>query len=90
MTVNTNKKSGAERTFSIGGSVLGSIMYLIYINDMGNLGLNRTSRLYADDSSVFCMGDSNTQNIETLKLDIEKTQRLVRKTCRTVDVDHIF
>ena len=34
------------------GSILGSLLFLIYINDLSN-NLSSTARLFADDTSLF-------------------------------------
>lgn len=74
MIVNVNGKYSGERAITIGvpqGSVVGSILYLIYVNDMGHLKLSGKLCLFADDSSVFYANKTVQQNMERMKPDIE-------------------
>ena len=52
------------------GSVLGPLLFIIYINDMPNL-LNHICKLFADDSKLIGI-IRNTQDSITLQSDIEK------------------
>jgi len=38
------------------GSVLGPLLFLIYVNDIGNVGLKVPVRLFADDTNLFIFG----------------------------------
>lgn len=54
------------------GSILGPLLFLIYVNDIKNLGLKADISLYADDTCLFYYGHS----CKTLKL---KAQRDLNK-----------
>lgn len=54
-----------EREVPIGvgqGSILGPLLYLVYINDIGRLPIHGTLSMYADDTAVFYFNDTNEQN----------------------------
>jgi len=48
------------------GSVLGPLLFLIYVNDIANVLPNNNLRLFADDTNVFIKGnDINTLQVES-------------------------
>jgi hypothetical protein len=47
------------------GSILGPILFLIYINDLGTISNKTSTIIFADDSNIFASGP-NLKNIESL------------------------
>ena len=56
------------------GSILGSLLFLLYINDIVE-DINSSIRLFADDTSLYIIVDDAIQAAETLNSDLEKISR---------------
>lgn len=52
------------------GSILGPLLFLVYINDMHRLPLKGTPFLYADDSALFYSGQNINSNIVVIREDL--------------------
>ena len=59
------------------GSVLGPLLFLIYINDIGNSISGIPIKLFADDTNLFIFSES----IDVLKVDAEDKIKLLNPCC---------
>ena len=69
------------------GSILGPLLFLIYINDLSE-GLSSNAKLFADDMSLFSViHDSNTSVFE-LNSDLAKINRSAFQWKMSFNADH--
>lgn len=68
------------------GSVLGPLLFLIYINDFNKLPLNGTPFLFADDSALFYSSHSISDNEHNIKLDMDNISEYFRLNKLTVNI----
>lgn len=52
------------------GAVLGTLLFIIYINDLGNVLQHAKARLFADDTLLYVSGSSADECIEQLNADL--------------------
>ena len=53
------------------GSVLGPILFLLYINDLPNIFTNTRTILFADDSTLYITGSDPADLIHTINIDLD-------------------
>ena len=72
------------------GSVLGPLLYLIYVNDIVNLSPNLLPILFADDTNVFMSGDNIAETIGLMNEAIDKSLdwTIVNKLSLNIDRTH--
>ena len=71
-----NGKSSEWKRISVGvpqGSVLGSLFFLVYINDIVE-NINSGIKLFADDTSLFSVVESSIRTANDLNRDLEKVR----------------
>ena len=67
------------------GSVLGPLLFLIYINDIGNRIAHNTVRLYADDAVVYTSAESINETHIKLQSDLANIDVWCRRNQLTVN-----
>lgn len=88
--VDLNKTFSSLKDICIGvpqGSVLGPILFLIFINDIGLLPLNGMPTLFADDTNIFYIGDDMIELQQIIQKDINILSRWFLINRLTVNID---
>ena len=52
------------------GSILGPLLFILYINDLSNISESLTSVLFADDTTVIVESDSVSDAIAVMNLEL--------------------
>lgn len=71
--VSVNKRDSGPLTVCRGvpqGSILGPLLFLVYVNDISKLSLNGKLFLYADDTALFYSSPSCHQNCVNAEIDL--------------------
>ena len=74
-----NRQTSGWRKINSGvpqGSVLGSLLFLIYVNDLPD-GITSMCKIFADDTSLFSKVLDMNQSVTELNLDLEKISQWV-------------
>ena len=69
------------------GSILGPLLFNIYINDIVNVSSFLNYYLFADDTNVLAMGPNYTQLIDTVNNELEKMNRWFMVNKLTLNTD---
>ena len=73
--VSLNGVDSAIKTISCGvpqGSVLGPLLFLIYINDLPNISSKLKFYLFADDTNIYCETNDLKSLEKTMNLELKK------------------
>ena len=53
------------------GSILGPLLFILYLNDFVNVNPNNHNVLYADDTNIFFTTDPNAQNVDRINIQLD-------------------
>ena len=83
-----NNTSSTTKPICLGvpqGSILGPILFLLYINDMPNISDSLHTILFADDSTLYMIGDNPTELIHKANTELDKFSTWCLANRLTVD-----
>ncbi len=85
-----NGKISTEKSVQIGvpqGSVLGPILFLLFVNDLPSIVSNTQCNMFADDTLFYCSGSNISDIQECLQKDIDKVVKWLTENKLTLNVD---
>ena len=71
------------------GSILGPMLFLLYINDLTNVSSVYMSILFADDSNLFCTGTDPKNMIRQVKEELAKIYAWINANTSSLNIDKI-
>ena len=69
------------------GSILGPLLFLLYINDLSSVSSKLFSLLFADDSNIFLSGKSPDDLIEMMNIEIVKVVDWLKINMLSLNID---
>ena len=69
------------------GSILGPILFLLYINDLPNVFKSLSCVIFADDASLYLIGANPAQLIMKANVELDRLLQWVRANRLTVNID---
>ena len=69
------------------GSVLGPLLFLIYINDLPNSSQFLSSFLFADDTNIYCESDNCELLTETINRELKKVKLWLDSSKRALNIE---
>lgn len=88
--VRVNNIQSAFRATSMGvpqGSILGPLLFSIYINDLPTVCSDVDVIMYADDTVIFTFGENELEVADKLSKEMEKVAEWLQMSCLTLNVD---
>ena len=88
--VKVNNANSEKKTVKCGvpqGSVLGPLLFIIYINDIANSSKDGLFRIFADDTGIFCQGDNMGTLVPKEEKIIDKINKWFTANKLTLNID---
>ena len=89
-SVNYHECVSDSKTLKCGvpqGSILGPLLFLIYINDLPSVSTLFMPILFADDTSLFCTGQNPDDLVQKINIEMEKIYSWVKANKVSLNVD---
>ena len=80
--VTCNNNSSSSKPLSVGvpqGSILGPVLFLIFVNDLPNCFKNSKASLYADDSTLTCTGKTVDELQNNMQVALDSALKLFKE-----------
>ncbi len=71
------------------GSILGPLLFLIYINDLATVSEKVFSILFADDTKIFLSGNNLKEMTETFNVELTKIHKWLEVNKLSINIDKI-
>ena len=68
------------------GSILGPLLFILYINDFSNVSDILFNVLFADDTNVFINGKDNNTLIDTLQIELSNSNKWLLANKLTLNI----
>ena len=89
-SVNYHECVSDSKTLKCGvpqGSILGPLLFLIYINDLPSVSTLFMPILFADDTNLFCTGQNLDDLVQKINIEMEKIYSWVKSNKLSLNVD---
>ena len=71
------------------GSILGPLLFTIYVNDLPNAVVSSTMKQYADDTTIYLISDNRCDLERGLSNDLANVDEWLRKNCLQLNVSQL-
>ena len=68
------------------GSILGPLLFIIYINDLSKYLTETNTSLYADDTAIYCSGTSFVDIVLSLRIDLDSVNEWLQANKLTLNL----
>ena len=69
------------------GSILGPLLFILYINDLGDYLIDSSISLYADDTALYTSGNSQIELMLNFRVELTVVNEWLKANCLTLNAD---